>query len=71
MRRKQLKADAVKRYRVRKTLRFADFTVARGTILSAPARIPAWTLSLLHACVPLHIRGKIRIVAATEVTEVK
>jgi len=61
----------VKRYRVRKTLRFVDFTVAKGTVLPSAAAIPAWTLTLLHGCVPLRIRGRIRIVAAHEVTEIK
>jgi hypothetical protein len=62
---------AAKRYRVRKMLRFADFTVARGTVLPMAAAIPTWTLTLLHGCVPLRIRGKIRIVATSEVTEIK
>jgi hypothetical protein len=60
-----------RRYRVRKTLRFADFTVAKGTVLPMASAIPTWTLSLLVGCVPLRIRGKIRIVAAHQVTEMK
>lgn len=60
-----------KHYRVRKTLRFVDFTVAKGTVLPMAATIPTWTLTLLHGCVPLRIRGKIRLVASTEVTEIK
>lgn len=60
-----------RRFRVRKTLRFADFTVAKGTILPMAAAVPTWTWTLLHGCVPLRIRGKVRIVASTEVTEIK
>ena len=64
--------DAVKRrYRVRKTLRFVDFTVAKCAVLPMASAIPTWTLPLLVGCVPLRIRGKIRIVAASEVTEIK
>lgn len=60
-----------KRYAAKHRLDFADgASVPRNTILTTP-RIPAWVHILLRGCVPLHIQGKVRIVAEHEVKEIK
>lgn len=60
-----------KRYAAKHRLDFADgASVPRNTILTTP-RIPAWVRILLHGCVPLHVQGKVRIVADHEVKEIK
>lgn len=60
-----------RRYRTMRQLSFADGTkVPRRAILMSP-HIPAWTQTLLVGCVPLCIQGKVRLVTADAVKEIK